>query len=449
VKELQHFNLYSVSQICNTKNKVFFSEDECLVLSKDFKLPEDTTILLNSQLKRIAGSLDAPKAKRPKTVEIVNSFGERELKSNHGVSTEGIQSAKPIVLSSIPTKEASERQSSMIADDPSIVVSSKASPSAVDTSIEPATIPSSASAEQEGAHISNYSATLVRKAEQEAAIAKQARYEIDKLYEMGVSVPISSVSTSSIRAEDASGASKKVIPSLSMGIYVPGRRGKMMSYMRHIALKRSVRLTRKQASGVSISHKGGSSKHLDLKADGQTFIKVGSSETFPEGSSSVLTKWTLTDGQLNTIYRIDTSYMKFTFLKDILHLVDKQDLITLNGLVTQYYATHTPQGSGLYLLGDLQVLFDSQSSNGIGYSIWKNSHKWMVDTWRFYPLPNVHVVETKCGIRVCMFSDQHYPLSIKLMKRMLRRKLEVPPNPVANDMTHAEQLIGLIKSKLL
>jgi hypothetical protein len=46
VKELQHFNLFSVSQICDTKNKVFFSEDECLVLSKDFKLPEDTTILL-------------------------------------------------------------------------------------------------------------------------------------------------------------------------------------------------------------------------------------------------------------------------------------------------------------------------------------------------------------------------------------------------------------------
>ena len=46
VKELQNFNLFSVSQICDTKNKVFFSEDECLVLSKDFKLPEDTTILL-------------------------------------------------------------------------------------------------------------------------------------------------------------------------------------------------------------------------------------------------------------------------------------------------------------------------------------------------------------------------------------------------------------------
>jgi hypothetical protein len=46
VEELQNFNLLSVSQICDTKNKVFFYEDECLVLSKDFKLPEDTSILL-------------------------------------------------------------------------------------------------------------------------------------------------------------------------------------------------------------------------------------------------------------------------------------------------------------------------------------------------------------------------------------------------------------------
>ena len=59
--------------------------------------------------------------------------------------------------------------------------------------------------------------------------------------------------------------------------------------------------------------------------------------------------------------------MKFTFLQEILHLVDKQDLVTLYNLVTTYYATHTPEGVGLYLLGDLQVPFDSQSPDGKGY----------------------------------------------------------------------------------
>ena len=95
------------------------------------------------------------------------------------------------------------------------------------------------------------------------------------------------------------------------------------------------------------------------------------------------------------------------------------------------------------------MLFDSHTPKGAGYSIWKNSKLWKVDTWRFYPYPNIHVVETKCGMRVCMFSDQQYPMSTKLLKRLLRKKLEVPHNPVANDITHAEQLVGLIKSQLL
>ncbi|GJV07727.1 hypothetical protein Tco_1345383, partial [Tanacetum coccineum] len=34
VEELQNFNLFSVSQICDTKNKVLFTDKECLVLSK-------------------------------------------------------------------------------------------------------------------------------------------------------------------------------------------------------------------------------------------------------------------------------------------------------------------------------------------------------------------------------------------------------------------------------
>ncbi|GJY18345.1 putative ribonuclease H-like domain-containing protein [Tanacetum coccineum] len=38
--ELQNFNLFSVSQICDTKNKVLFTDSECLVLSKEFKLPD-------------------------------------------------------------------------------------------------------------------------------------------------------------------------------------------------------------------------------------------------------------------------------------------------------------------------------------------------------------------------------------------------------------------------
>nr|GEY29406.1 hypothetical protein [Tanacetum cinerariifolium] len=45
VKELK-FNLFSVSQMCNKKNNVLFTDTECLVLSPNFKLPDENQILL-------------------------------------------------------------------------------------------------------------------------------------------------------------------------------------------------------------------------------------------------------------------------------------------------------------------------------------------------------------------------------------------------------------------
>ncbi|GKE87638.1 hypothetical protein Tco_1565113, partial [Tanacetum coccineum] len=46
VKELQHFNLFSVSQMCDKKNKVLFTDTKCLVLSPDFRLPDENQVLL-------------------------------------------------------------------------------------------------------------------------------------------------------------------------------------------------------------------------------------------------------------------------------------------------------------------------------------------------------------------------------------------------------------------
>ncbi|GJU26288.1 ribonuclease H-like domain-containing protein [Tanacetum coccineum] len=46
VKELKQFNLFSVSQMCDKKNKVLFTDFECLVLSSNFKLPDENQVLL-------------------------------------------------------------------------------------------------------------------------------------------------------------------------------------------------------------------------------------------------------------------------------------------------------------------------------------------------------------------------------------------------------------------
>nr|GEV85952.1 ribonuclease H-like domain-containing protein [Tanacetum cinerariifolium] len=45
VKKLK-FNLFSVSQMCDKKNSVLFTNTECLVLSPEFKLPDENQVLL-------------------------------------------------------------------------------------------------------------------------------------------------------------------------------------------------------------------------------------------------------------------------------------------------------------------------------------------------------------------------------------------------------------------
>nr|GFA67904.1 putative ribonuclease H-like domain-containing protein [Tanacetum cinerariifolium] len=45
IKELE-FNLFTVSQMCDKKNSVLFTDTECVVLSSDFKFPNETHVLL-------------------------------------------------------------------------------------------------------------------------------------------------------------------------------------------------------------------------------------------------------------------------------------------------------------------------------------------------------------------------------------------------------------------
>nr|GEV26243.1 ribonuclease H-like domain-containing protein [Tanacetum cinerariifolium] len=46
VKELKHYNLFFVSQMYDKKNKVLFTDTDCLVLSPDFKMPDENQVLL-------------------------------------------------------------------------------------------------------------------------------------------------------------------------------------------------------------------------------------------------------------------------------------------------------------------------------------------------------------------------------------------------------------------
>ncbi|GKF23155.1 hypothetical protein Tco_0075477, partial [Tanacetum coccineum] len=57
VKELK-FNLFNVSQMCDKKNRVLFTNTECIVLSADFKLTVESHVLLKVPRKDNMYSVD-------------------------------------------------------------------------------------------------------------------------------------------------------------------------------------------------------------------------------------------------------------------------------------------------------------------------------------------------------------------------------------------------------
>nr|GEZ18395.1 copia protein [Tanacetum cinerariifolium] len=56
VEELKHYNLFSVSQMCDKKNKVLFTDTDCLMLSLDFKLHDEIKVY-NLETKRVEENL--------------------------------------------------------------------------------------------------------------------------------------------------------------------------------------------------------------------------------------------------------------------------------------------------------------------------------------------------------------------------------------------------------
>ncbi|GJW64842.1 hypothetical protein Tco_0116726 [Tanacetum coccineum] len=77
-----------------------------------------------------------------------------------------------------------------------------------------------------------------------------------------------------------------------------------------------------------------------------------------------------------------------------------------------------------------------------------SSKRYVIRSWRLYPLSNVYVLETISRKVLYIFADVSYPLSVKIMERMLKHKLEIAKDVVGNDMTTVEQLIRFIKNQL-
>nr|GEW02998.1 aminoacyl-tRNA synthetase, class 1a, anticodon-binding [Tanacetum cinerariifolium] len=138
----------------------------------------------------------------------------------------------------------------------------------------------------------------------------------------------------------------------------------------------------------------------------------------------------------------------FTFLRELLHMVEKNDLRKLLGAVNTLYQREEPDTFSLLLWGDLHVLFQSLDDED-ARDFWCNQDSWRIRGWRLYPRAQVYVLETVDGRVIYMFVDVSYPLSAATLQRMLKHGLEVPKLLVGGDLTMAEQLVSFIKAALL
>lgn len=204
----------------------------------------------------------------------------------------------------------------------------------------------------------------------------------------------------------------------------------------------------------SVAKKRRASKVLDVPAEDSTFIEFDDDEEEEPVVWEKVVRWELVEstvgqGQVNLIHREDGSTKHFTFLSEILHMVDRHDIISLYGWVTDYYKSHKPEGIGMFLVGDLYVLCDSSHYVGMGFHAWKGQHNWVIDSWKYFPLSNVHMIFATNGKTLYMWGDVIYPITIEVLRQMLEVKLTVPPDMVGNDMHHAEQLVRAMRRSLL
>ncbi|GJR23235.1 hypothetical protein Tco_0971762 [Tanacetum coccineum] len=159
---------------------------------------------------------------------------------------------------------------------------------------------------------------------------------------------------------------------------------------------------------------------LDLDADDRSFIRVLSDDDSDDDDDPVIfwsafATWEVVPtplGDINALYMMDSSSKYFTHLREILHLVDRQDLLKLYGMVVKYYEDHPLAGAGMMIVVDFKYYLNHMK------------------------------------VDMVLWFDGSYPLSVQLMKKMLKHKLEIEIDGVGNDMTYAEQLIQFIKNQI-
>nr|GFA77558.1 hypothetical protein [Tanacetum cinerariifolium] len=141
-------------------------------------------------------------------------------------------------------------------------------------------------------------------------------------------------------------------------------------------------------------------------------------------------------GELHVITRAYGTVKRFSTLRELMYWAGRANLMVLYGLVSDKYKTERAKGIGLGLWMDLRILITSREERDASI-IWDDQDQWQIQSWRFYPLPAIHVLETKAGDIMYMFVDKKYPLTPATLQRMLNHGLEIDKDPSGNDLTTA------------
>nr|GEY57831.1 hypothetical protein [Tanacetum cinerariifolium] len=113
VEELKHYNLFSVSQMCEKKNNVLFTDIDCLVLSPDFKLPDENQPQNKTPYELLTGRQPIISYLRPfgfhvTILNTIDQLGKFDGKSNSGFLVGYSLNSKAFRVYNLETKRVEE-----------------------------------------------------------------------------------------------------------------------------------------------------------------------------------------------------------------------------------------------------------------------------------------------------------------------------------------------------
>ncbi|GJU64651.1 putative ribonuclease H-like domain-containing protein [Tanacetum coccineum] len=149
---------------------------------------------------------------------------------------------------------------------------------------------------------------------------------------------------------------------------------------------------------------------------------------------------------IHVYYQQNRRRKYFTYLKELLPHVYREDLLLLRRRMNRYFRLNPEVDVGLELWRDVNMLCQSLHSDDVE-DFWRTQDDWIVSSWKLYPKSSVHVLDLTNGKTVYMFVDKFYPIRATLLERMLRHRLTVPPS-YCRDVVVAGNIIQTVQAGL-